>query len=401
LGNIYVYDVLINHENPVSIAALKLTKLEHQARILTLVLCFLLIISTMTTCVLSALTDHADIYLSGAIVQEAESIRPHVDGRWIKDGMGNVIRLKGAAVFWRFIYTTQYTQYDPLSYSDEVNEQSLDTLKTSGANFIRLSVNGYYWHILKASKYIAAVDTVVKWCKARGIMVVLDNHAWYDDLTSTSREAEFVGEWQNFMVELAQKYKNESTVIGFDMWNEPQNDLPESTYYSMLPNVISAIQTVDPSYLCFVEPYGSSSDSNDMQYFIDHPLGFNNIVYCAHNYYAWDYPYAQYAISYGNGDFSLAKEQMEQAYYSRWIYMSQYHPVMNMESGIYRDSGRNPNWSVWENDSLTLYEKYGVGICWFPFDPDRSGSSLISLLKSDGFGLTDAGTIWSSHMSIP
>jgi hypothetical protein len=130
-------------------------------------------------------------------------------------------------------------------------------------------------------------------------------------------------------------------------------------------------------------------------------LPFNNIVYCAHRYYAWDYPWYDYAVSYGNGQFDLARQQMEALYYERWIDMIEADlPVMNMETGVYRDSNKNPNWEVWMNDSLSLYEEYGVSVSWFPFDPDRSDSSLISILNSDRRTLTNVGEIWAMHMAV-
>lgn len=367
--------------------------------VVIIILCVIIFSSIFISRSQSTLTTSETISSSGRI--NIELSRLHTDGRWVRDAAGNIVRLKGAAVFWRFMYCSSYHDYDPLLYGDEINETSMDLFASTSANFIRLTVNGYIWHILKAPKYIAAVDTVIQWSKARGIMVVLDNHGWYDPITDTSyHEAEYIDEWQNFMVALAQRYKAEGAVIGFDLWNEPQGDIDQETYYSMLPSVISAIQAVDPSYLCFVEPWGSCAEGNDMQYFIDNPLPFNNVVYCAHNYYAWDYPWFDYAINYGNGNFDIAKQQMEQTYYERFIHMSQYRPVMNMETGVYRDSSKNPNWDVWENDSLALYEKYGVGVSWYPFDPDRSGSSLISILSSDRITMTHVGEIWAMHMAV-
>jgi endoglucanase len=152
--------------------------------------------------------------------------RLHTDGRWIRDATGAVVRLKGAAVFWRFMYASTYHAYNPLAYTDEINETSLDTFKATGANFIRLTVNGWTWYIKQAPNYIAAVDTVVSWAQARGIMIVLDNHGWYNVDTSADyltkvQEITQLTDWENFMVALAQRYKDNPTVIGFDMLNEP------------------------------------------------------------------------------------------------------------------------------------------------------------------------------------
>jgi hypothetical protein len=342
--------------------------------------------------------------------------RLHTDGRWIKDASGAIVRLKGVAIFWRFMYGSRYSGYNPLSYTDEINEASLDTLEGTGANFIRLTVNGWTWYVKKAPNYITAVDTVISWAKRRGIMVVLDNHGWYDTDTSELyvdkiNETIQLTDWKNFMVELAQRYKNEPTVIGFDMLNEPpaasdwaargySSDQAWSIWRTNVLEVVRAVHAVDPNYLTFVEPLGSSAENDDMNYFKTNPLPEQNIVYSAHNYYEWDYPWFDYAKSYGNGDFALAKQQMETLYYQRFLDMLDAGlPVINMESGIYRDNSRNPNWQNYMNDALSLYEKYGASVCWYPFDPDRQNSSLISLLSADRTSLTSVGTIYAAHMT--
>lgn len=340
--------------------------------------------------------------------------RLHTNGRWIEDVNGDVIRLKGAAVAWRFMYAGHWHDYDPLSYDDEINEASMDLFASTHANFIRLTVNGWTWFIKNAPKYIAAVDMVIQWCKTRGIMVVLDNHGWFDDEIDTwYKTNEQLGyeltEWKDFIVALAERYKDEPTVIGFDMLNEPTSAhldlLTWDIWRTNVLDVVRAVHAVDPSYLCFVEPLGSSAQRDDMNNFKTNPLPEPNIVYCAHMYYAWDYPWFDYAINYANGNFEAARAEMEALYYERCIDMNQANlPVMNMETGVYRNtdpttSSSDPNWNVWENDSLALYEKYNLSVCWFSFDPDREDSSIFSLLAPSKTDLTPVGDIWAMHMS--
>lgn len=378
------------------------------------IFCVIIFTSMLISRGQSALTTSKNIPSSGSV--NIKLSRLHTDGRWIRDAAENIVRLKGAGVSWRFKYCDSYHDYDPLSYDDEINEASIDLFDSTGANFIRLTVNGYIWHVLKAPKYMVAVDRVIEWCRARGIMVVLDNHGWYNPDTDSNywgaspnkAEIEELTQWKSFMVSMAEMYKNEPTVIGFDMQNEPagypREDISWDTWTTNVLEVIRAIHTVDPSYLCFVEPLGSSSGTDDMDYFKTNPLAEPNIVYCAHNYYAWDYPYADYAISYGKGDYELAKEQMEAAYYERWIDMAEANlPVINMETGVYGHAreDENPNWQQWVVDSLDLYNEYEIGHSWWLFDPDRENSSIFSLLKGDRSGLTEVGEIWAMHIPPP
>lgn len=346
--------------------------------------------------------------------------RLHTSGRYIQDSLGRTVRLQGASVSWRFRYASHYYDYDPLAYNDEINESSMNLFTSTPANFIRLCLNAWTWYVKRAPKYIAAVDTVISWCKARGIMVVLSNMTpWLDADTSTVYKdritlATEMADWKNWMVELAERYKNEPTVIGFDMMNEPRyvsdwvargySD-PWSIWRTNVLDVIRAIHAVNAGYLCFVEPLGSSAHEDDMHNFKINPLPEPNIVYCAHIYYAWDLaPPVPYAENYAAGNFDLAKQQMEASYYQRFIDMVDVGlPVMQMETAVYGHAreNENPNWQKWLHDSGSLYTKYGVSVNYHTFDPDRADSSLFSLLNPDRVSLTETGRIWLESMLEP
>jgi hypothetical protein len=372
----------------------------------------IIVLSLLSSVATNAITNTLVVQNTGVVAHPgAESSRLHTDGRWIKDVAGSVVRLKGSAIFWEFMYCSNYTDYNPLAYEDEINETSLNLFASTGANFLRLIVNGYLWYIKGAPKYGVAVDTVIGWCKVRGIMVALSNCGWWNPealgphagawyKTNDQLAAEGI-EWKGFMVALAQRYRNESAVIGFDMLNEPTENLTWDVWRPNVLDVVQAVHAVDPTYLCFVEPLGSSCAIDDMNNFKTDPLPERNVVYCAHEYYAWNYPWFDYARNYASGNFELAREQMETLYYEFFIDMRDVNlPSMDMESGVYRNPSSNPNWNVWENDSLTLYEKYGVSVCWLSFDPDRSYSSLISILAPDRITLTSVGDIWAMHMKL-
>jgi len=325
---------------------------------------------------------------------KANPSRLHTEGRWIKDDNDNIVRLKGATVYWRFMYASAGSNYDPLSYSDEINETSIDLFDSTGANFIRLALNGYLYHVLEAQEYKDAVDTVIGWCKARNIMVVLDNHEWFNPDAGEEYWNKSKGGWYGQVDEINEPPPGSQWV----------DYTPEEAWVIWRNNVLEvcqAIHAVNPSYLCFVEPLGSSAQIDDMNNFKIDPLPEPNIVYSTHKYYAWNYYTGgpAYAQSYAEGNFETAREEMETYYNETFMYMTDVNlPVMNMETGVYRDPSKNPNWDVWVNDSLSLYEEYGVSVSWYPFDPDRESSSLISLLKADRISLTEVGEIWAEHM---
>jgi len=152
------------------------------------------------------------------------------------------------------------------------------------------------------------LDNLVKWSKKYGIYVIIDMHAApggqtgqnIDDSANDQPELFMDKKYQDRLsdlwVKIADRYKNEPTVAGYDLLNEP---LPERTgaaakYKNQLEplykQLTAAIRAVDKKHVVVVE---GANWANDWSVF-SAPFD-SNMVYQFH-YYCWDKPSALKSI---------------------------------------------------------------------------------------------------------
>jgi hypothetical protein len=146
------------------------------------------------------------------------------------------------------------------------------------------------------------LDNLVKACKAHGIYVIIDMHAApggqtgqnIDDSVNDSPDLFIEAKYQDQLVDLwkaiAQRYRNEPTVAGYDLLNEP---LPGRTgaaakYKSRLEplyqRITQAIREVDRKHMIVLEGCDWANDWSVFSAPFD-----KNLVYQFH-YYCWDTP---------------------------------------------------------------------------------------------------------------
>lgn len=116
-------------------------------------------------------------------------------------------------------------------------------------------------------KGFVMVDSLLKWCAANQMYLILDLHAApggqghdanisdYDNTKpslweSAGNRAKTVALWGK----LAERYAGQTWIGGYDLINEPNWDLPNGTMLRMLyQDIINAIRTVDNNHMVFIE----------------------------------------------------------------------------------------------------------------------------------------------------
>jgi aryl-phospho-beta-D-glucosidase BglC (GH1 family) len=185
-------------------------------------------------------------------------------------------------------------------------EDDVKQIKRLGANVIRLPFN--YRHFERDDKpfeYLdtgfALLDSAVSWCARHGLYLILDMHAaqgwqnpdWHSDsahmnvLLYSHRDFQdrFAALWQA----IARRYKNEPTVAGYTLLNEPVTRMeyesydPSYFYWDGLNRVhrraAEAIRAVDRRHLLFLEGDNFSSEYDGLDVTFD-----PHIVISLHNY---------------------------------------------------------------------------------------------------------------------
>ena len=190
--------------------------------------------------------------------------------RLIQAVMNELIGEDAAKVFWKK-YLDSYITHEDIHY-----------LKLIGMNSIRipfhykLFTNEEYLGIQGAAKGFALMDRVINWCRQEGLYVILDMHCApggqtgdnIDDSWGTPFLFENEGSRQltiNIWKMIAQHYRNEPAVMGYDLLNEPIATYFDSSRYNhylepLYKKITDAIRKVDPNHLIF---YGGAQwDSN-------------------------------------------------------------------------------------------------------------------------------------------
>ncbi|MGN0648085.1 MAG: cellulase family glycosylhydrolase [Oscillospiraceae bacterium] len=245
---------------------------------------------------------------------------------------------------------------------------------------------------LKSSMEI--FDVIMQKCKDYGIKAFIDIHSpdannsghnyelWYGKAGITTEL------WIDTLVWLADKYKNDDTLLGFDLKNEPHG---KREYDATCPDTIAkwdgttdennwayaattcanAILAVNPHALIFVEgveqypktekgytydtpdiwqapadqsPWYGAWWGGNLRGVRDYPItptsGTSQIVYSPH-----DYGPSVYAQTWFNKDFNT-QTLLDDYWYDTWAYINQEDiaPLLIGEWGGHMDDGKNQKW---------------------------------------------------------
>ena len=158
-------------------------------------------------------------------------------------------------------------------YNNYITEADIKRISVEGFNSIRVPIN-YRFLIddLKTSdfidKHIELLDRLVIWCRKYKVYVILDLHGAPGGQTGTNiddsvnNKPELFTEESNILKtielwrKLAEHYRNEGIIAGYDLLNEP---LPEwfSAYYdNVIPvysRIVKAIREVDKHHMIILE----------------------------------------------------------------------------------------------------------------------------------------------------
>ena len=234
----------------------------------------------------------------------------HTAGNQIVDSQGKTVAISG--VNWFGMESTTQAPHGLWSrgYKDMINQ-----MVSLGFNTIRLPYSSELLHTTAAPNGIdfsknadlqglsglQVMDTIIAYAGQQGMRVILDHHRsgagagtsdnglWYD---STYTEDAWVADW----VTLANRYKTNSTVIGFDLHNEPHSGTwgggGATDWARAAERAGNAALAVNPNLLMFVEGVESYQGQNywwggNLMGVKDRPIVFNvanRLVYSPHDY---------------------------------------------------------------------------------------------------------------------
>ena len=261
--------------------------------------------------------------------------------------------------------------------ANHVTKADIDSLKSWGFNSVRLPMHYNLFTLpieQEANQSVSTwldkgfelTDALLSWCAENEMYVILDLHAApggqgydegisdYDPNKPSLWESELnrkktVDLWAR----IAERYKDEPWVAGYDLINEPNWDIPGNGLLKTLyVDITTAIRAVDQNHIIFIEGNWFANDFTNLT-----PPWDDNMVYSPHKYWSVN----------------------DQASIQWVIDIRDQHNVPI----YFGESGENSN--VWFREAIKLFEDQNMGWAWWPMKKVESIAGPLSITKSSGY----------------
>jgi len=259
----------------------------------------------------------------------------HAQGRSIVNAQGQVVPLQGVNLGGWFVMEKWMTPLTSDSLVDTYSvmqkldqrfgvetEQSLiktyqqswitttdlDNIKAAGFNVVRAPIWWGQFYTLNdqspagwRADAFEILDWLVNACAARGIYVIIDMHgvvggqSTSDDTGRSGQNqywtnGNFQGQTAYIWWQIANHYKGNPTVAGYDLINEPIGTPTSDTVLNLYNELYQSIRSVDPSHLVIME--GTWGNWNWNMLPNPNVYGWTNVAYQMHEY-QWNGSQAQ------------------------------------------------------------------------------------------------------------
>ena len=276
--------------------------------------------------------------------------RLHVEGGKLCDEKGNEVQLRGVSTHG----LAWFPQY--------VNSECFATLKSWGANVIRLAMytyeNGGYCTDGDQQQLKTLVENGVKYATDNDMYVIIDWH-----VLNEGNPNRYSDRAREFFEEMAQKYASNNNVI-YEICNEPCNGATWDDVKFYASETIPSIRSYDKNAVILI---GTPNWSQDIESAVNDPVtGYDNIMYTLHFYAATHKEDLQNKLK------SAADAGL---------------PIFVSEYGICDASGNGQIDVESANNWINLLDSYGISyVCWNLSNKDESSAIIASSCdKTSGF----------------
>ncbi|NWF89898.1 MAG: cellulase family glycosylhydrolase [Ignavibacteriaceae bacterium] len=256
-----------------------------------------------------------------------------------------------------------------------ITKEDIHFIKSLGLNSIRIPFNyklfvtDYPYRELKGVGY-TLLNRVINWCKEENLYAIFDMHCAPGGQTGDNIDDSYgypflfeSEESQQLMVDvwkrLAEIYKDETIVIGYDLMNEPiahfyDKEKLNPKLEPLYKRITSAIREVDKNHIIFIG--GAQWNTN---FSIFGPPFDDKLAYTFHTYW------------------TEVEQKVIQSYVD---FSNKYNvPMWLGESG--------ENTDEWINNFRTLLEKNNIGWCFWPYKKMKSERGIVSINQPEYFDL--------------
>ena len=325
------------------------------------------------------------------------------EGKNIVDGSGNEVLLKGMGLGgWMLqegymmqssdVADTQHefknrlidligvdktNEFYDAWLSNHVTKKDIDSLAKWGFNSVRLPMHYNLFTLpieaepVKGSntwlpKGFTIVDNLLDWCEANNMYLILDLHGApggqganaaisdYDTSKPSLWESQenkdkTIALWRK----LAERYKDEPWIGGYDLLNEVNWNLPGNTQLKALYIAITnSIREVDTKHIIFIEGNDFANNFTGLT-----PAWDDNMAYSFHKYWSF------------NDKSSI-----------QWVLDLRNQQNVPLWMG---EAGENSN--VWFTEAIKLFEENNIGWSWWPMKRIETIVGPYSIKFTDGY----------------
>lgn len=260
---------------------------------------------------------------------------------------------------------------------NHVTKKDIDSLAKWGFNSVRLPMHYNLFTLpieeepVKGSntwltKGFDMVDDLLGWCASNNMYLILDLHAApggqganaaisdYDPSKpslweSVDNQNKTIALWRK----LADRYKDEPWIGGYDLLNEVNWTLPGNTQLrSLYMDITNSIREVDTKHIIFIEGNSFANDFTGLT-----PVWDDNMAYSFHKYWSHN----------NQGSIQWVLDLREKTNVPLWM----------------GEAGENSN--VWFTDAIKLFEDNNIGWSWWPMKRIETIVSPYSITFSEGY----------------
>jgi len=274
---------------------------------------------------------------------------------------------------------------------NHVTKKDIDSLAKWGYNSVRLPMHYNLFtpaiedepvqgQITWKDKGFNMVDDLLDWCESNSMYLILDLHAApggqgtnaaisdYDDTKpslweSQDNKSKTVALWRK----LADRYKDEEWIGGYDLLNEVNGDHVTGTGLKQFyVEITNAIREVDTKHMLFIEGHDWANNFNGIT-----PAWDDNMVYSFHKYWSKN----------DTGSIQWVLDLREQQNVPLWM----------------GEAGENSN--VWFTEAIKLFEDNNIGWSWWPMKRIETIVGPYSIKFTEGY--KDILEYWKGNGSKP
>lgn len=263
--------------------------------------------------------------------------------------------------------------------ANHTNENDIEAMHQAGFNSVRLPMHYNLYTLPIEEEPVAGeqtwleegfvlTDSLVAWCKKRDMYVILDLHAapggQGNDQGISDRDEDKPSLWESdankdktvaLWARLAERYKDEPTIGGYDLINEVNYSLPGNTALrDLYGRITTAIRAIDQNHILFIEGNWFANDFTGLT-----PPWDDNLVYSPHKYWSV------------NDQASI-----------QWVLdLRETHNVPL----YFGETGENSN--VWFQTATKLFADHNIGWAWWPWKKIDAIAGPVSVERTAGWQL--------------